>query len=72
MHYKRLSEKEQTALRMVEVDGASYKDTAATLGIRLENLKMVIFRGRRKIFRGLQKSLLGFASPQPQPVTSRN
>ncbi len=56
----------QRALRMVEVDGASYKETAASLGIRLENLKMVIFRGRRKIFRGLQKSLLGFASPRAQ------
>lgn len=71
VHYKRLSQKEQTALRMVEVEGASYKHTAAALGIRLENLKMVIFRGRRKIFRGLQKSLSGIASPQPQLVTSR-
>jgi RNA polymerase sigma-70 factor, ECF subfamily len=72
VHYKRLSAKEQRALQMVEVDGASYKETAASLGIRLENLKMVIFRGRRKIFRGLQKSLLGFASPPPQHATLHN
>lgn len=73
VHYRRLSQKEQRALRMVEVDGASYKETAAALGIRLENLKMVIFRGRRKIFRGLQKSLSGLASPPPgsRQVTSR-
>ncbi|MHC4850664.1 MAG: RNA polymerase sigma factor [Planctomycetota bacterium] len=70
VHFKRLSEKEQCALRMVEVEGASYKETAACLGIRLENLKMVIFRGRRKIFRGLQKSLLGFASPLAKHATS--
>ncbi len=69
VHFKRLSEKEQRALRMVEVAGASYKETAASLGIRLENLKMVIFRGRRKIFRGLQKSLLGFASPLARQAT---
>ncbi len=69
LHYKRLSEKEQRALRMVEVDSASYKETAACLDIRLENLKMVIFRGRRKIFRGLQKSLLGIASPVAQHAT---
>ena len=69
VHYRRLSEKEQQALRMVEVEDASYKETAASLGIRLENLKMVIFRGRRKIFRGLQKSLLGFAQPLARQAT---
>ncbi len=56
-HFNRLSAKEQRALTMVEVHGASYKETAAALGIRLENLKMVIFRGRRKIFRGLSRTL---------------
>ena len=45
------------------MEGASYKGTAAALGIRLENLKMVIFRGRRKIFRGLHKTLQSFAAP---------
>jgi hypothetical protein len=45
------------ALTMVEVDGVSYRDAAEALGIRLENLKMVIFRGRRKIFRGMEQSL---------------
>jgi RNA polymerase sigma factor (sigma-70 family) len=63
LHYRGLSAKEQTALRMVEVEGSSYKETAAALGIRLENLKMVIFRGRRKIFRGLGKTLQELSSP---------
>lgn len=57
MHFQRLSEKEQRALTLVEVEGSSYKDAASDLGIRLENLKMVIFRGRRKILRGLQRTL---------------
>ena len=56
-HFERLSDKERRALSMVEIDGKSYRDTAAALGIRLENLKMVIFRGRRKIFRGMEVSL---------------
>lgn len=63
LHYGQLSEKEQRALQMVEVEGASYKVTAAELGIRLENLKMVIFRGRRKIFRGLNRTFRDLASP---------
>ena len=42
---------------MVEVLGITYKDTAAELGIRLENLKMVIFRARRKILRSMTRTL---------------
>lgn len=57
LHFQRLSAKERRALTLVEIDGVSYKDAAQDLGIRLENLKMVIFRGRRKIFRGMEQSL---------------
>lgn len=80
MHFRRLSAKEQRALTMVEVEGASYKQAAAELGIRLENLKMVIFRGRRKIFRGMSRTLqdldaLASSPPsrprQPVPVSPR-
>ncbi|MHC5064698.1 MAG: RNA polymerase sigma factor [Planctomycetota bacterium] len=57
VHFNKLSEKERRALTMVEVDGESYKAAAKALGIRLENLKMVIFRGRRKILRSMSRSL---------------
>jgi len=57
MHFERLTPKERHALVRVEVEGVSYKDVADELGIRLENLKMVIFRGRRKILRGMTRSL---------------
>lgn len=57
MHFGKLSPKERRALTLVEVEGVSYRDAAVDLGIRLENLKMVIFRGRRKIFRGMEQSL---------------
>ena len=60
--FRRLSAKEQRALSMVEVEGASYKVAADALGLRLENLKMVIFRGRRKILRGMA-ALLGHLAP---------
>lgn len=61
LQFAHLSAKEQRALTMVEVEGVPYKAAADALGIRLENLKMVIFRGRRKILRGMaeQLSLLG-------------
>ncbi len=62
VHFARLTAKEQRALTMVEVEGASYRDAAHELGIRVENLKMVIFRGRRKIYRGMTQSLAGFGA----------
>jgi RNA polymerase sigma factor (sigma-70 family) len=70
LHFRRLSGKEQRALSMVEVDGVSYRDAAAQLDIRLENLKMVIFRARRKIFRGMETSLSRFAGAEPVAATA--
>jgi RNA polymerase sigma-70 factor (ECF subfamily) len=70
LHFGRLSPKERLALTMVEVDGVPYRDAAAALRVRLENLKMVIFRGRRKIFRGMEQSLgelAGAAAMAPSP-----
>ncbi len=61
--FERLTAKEKHALTLVEIDGATYKQAAAALGLRLENLKMVIFRGRRKIFRGLATVLADLGAP---------
>lgn len=68
LHFGKLSSKEQRALSMVEVKGASYREAAEDLGIRLENLKMVIFRGRRKIFRGMGRSLLELDALEIDPA----
>jgi len=53
--YRMLSEREQRAIQMVEVEGLSYRTAARELGIKLENLKMVIFRARRKIHRSMRR-----------------
>ena len=52
--YSMLSERERRALFLVEVERLSYRDTAVELSIKLENLKMVIFRARRKIHRAMR------------------
>lgn len=57
LQYRQRSPKEQRALAMVELEGASYRETAAELGIRIETLKMLIFRVRRKIERGVARHL---------------
>lgn len=48
--YRCLTPREKRALYLVEVDGLPYKEAAASLKVRVENLKMMIFRARRKIF----------------------
>lgn len=70
VHFEQLSAREKLALTLVEVEGASYKEAAAEIGIRLENLKMVIFRGRRKILRNLNKTLEDLNARQSPPVLS--
>jgi RNA polymerase sigma-70 factor (ECF subfamily) len=57
--YRMLSAREQRAIQMVEVEGRSYREAADELGIKLENLKMVIFRARRKIHRSMRRVFEG-------------
>jgi len=53
--YAMLSERERRAIHLVEVEEVSYREAARELGIKLENLKMVIFRARRKIHRSMRR-----------------
>ena len=55
--YTDRSTKERRALSLVELKGATYKETAAELGVRVELLKMLIFRARRKIYRGVNREV---------------
>ena len=57
--YSMLSERERRAIHLVEVEECSYREAAAELGIKLENLKMVIFRARRKIHRSMRRVFEG-------------
>jgi RNA polymerase sigma-70 factor (ECF subfamily) len=67
--YSQLSEREQRAIHLVEVEGSSYRDAAVDLGIKLENLKMVIFRARRKIHRSMRRVFDGLP-PDVRPARS--
>jgi len=72
--YQMLSEREQRAIQMVEVAGLSYRGAARELGIKLENLKMVIFRARRKIHRSMRRVFEGLPPdlrPARDPAPAR-
>lgn len=53
--FQELSEREQMALELVEVENLCYRDASADLGMKIENLKMVIFRARRKMYRHMRR-----------------
>jgi len=65
--FSMLSERERKALQLIEVDERSYRQAAEELGIKLENLKMVIFRARRKIHRSMRRVFDGL-SPDCRPA----
>ena len=65
--YTMLSERERRALHLVEVEDRSYREAAGELEIKLENLKMVIFRARRKIHRSMRRVFDGL-SPDCRPA----
>ncbi len=70
--YSMLSERERRALHLVEVDRYSYRKAAGELDIKLENLKMVIFRARRKIHRAMRRVFDGLppdCRPAREPQT---
>lgn len=57
--YQMLSDRERRALHLVEIADLSYREAALDLGIKLENLKMVIFRARKKIHRSMRRVFEG-------------
>lgn len=65
--YTMLSDRERRALHLVEVERVSYREAAADLEIKLENLKMVIFRARRKIHRAMRRVFDGL-TPDCKPA----
>ncbi|MEW6073182.1 MAG: RNA polymerase sigma factor [Planctomycetota bacterium] len=65
--FSMLSDREQRAIHLVEVEGSSYRAAARELGIKLENLKMVIFRARRKIHRSMKRVFEGLP-PDVRPA----
>ncbi len=71
--FSMLSERERRAIHLVEVEEQSYREAAAELGIKLENLKMVIFRARRKIHRSMRRVFDGLPpdcrpAREPKPL----
>ncbi len=61
MHYaaawSRLSERDQHALELVEIEGLDYRAAAARLGVGSSNMKMIMFRSRKRIRAHMQVAM---------------
>lgn len=53
--FESLAPREQQALELVEVENLCYRDVSAALHMKVENLKMLIFRARKKMYKVMRK-----------------
>jgi RNA polymerase sigma-70 factor (ECF subfamily) len=61
MHYGRawsnLSQRDRRTLHLVEVEGLSYEEAGRVLAVGRSNLKMIVFRSRRRIARHMRAAM---------------
>lgn len=61
MHYRAafelLSDRDRLAMTLVEVDGLTYKEAGDELGVRASNMKMILFRARKRLVNHMRRSM---------------
>ncbi len=63
--HEKLAPRDREALRLVEVEGLDYGEAAALLGVTRKNMKMIMFRSRKRI-RSHMGRLLAANSSTPE------
>lgn len=69
-HYARawvdLSQRDRRTLHLVEVEGVTYAEAGVILGVGRSNMKMIVFRSRKRIVRRMRQAMNGsvFASSE--------
>jgi len=56
--YEKLSPRDREALRCVELEGLSYADTGALLGVGPSNMKMIMLRSRRRLLAHMRSAMM--------------
>jgi RNA polymerase sigma-70 factor, ECF subfamily len=69
LHYaaawEELSPRDREALQLVEVEGLSYQEGCERLGVGMSNMKMIMFRARRRI-RARIAAAMGMVRPEEE------
>ena len=55
--WKELAPRDQRTLELVEVQGLSYQEAGEVLGVGRSNMKMIVFRSRKRIARRIRAAL---------------
>jgi RNA polymerase sigma factor (sigma-70 family) len=55
--WKELSQRDQRTLHMVEVEGLSYQEAGRLLAVGRSNMKMIVFRSRRRLARRMREAM---------------
>ena len=60
--FGRLAERDRRALRLVEIEGCSYAEAGAELGVGPSNMKMIMLRARRRLHRHMRAAMVPAAA----------
>jgi RNA polymerase sigma factor (sigma-70 family) len=60
--WKELSQRDRRTLHMIEVEGLTYQEAGRLLGVGRSNMKMIVFRSRRRLARRMHGVLHGAQS----------
>lgn len=66
--YEQLSERDRVALHLIEVEEYTYQEACRRLNVGLSNLKMILFRARRRIRAAISAD---FGLPAPRETAER-
>lgn len=55
--WKELGPRDQRTLHMVEVEGLSYQEAGRSLAVGRSNMKMIVFRSRRRLARRMREAM---------------
>lgn len=59
--WKELSQRDRRTLHLVEVEGLSYQEAGRVLDVRRSNMKMIVFRSRRRLARRMRAAMASAA-----------
>ncbi|MDF1797788.1 MAG: sigma-70 family RNA polymerase sigma factor [Planctomycetota bacterium] len=75
--YEELSDRDRHAMDLVEVEGMSYREAGAVLEVRASNMKMILFRARKRLVNHMRRSMgvlprgfAGGAAPSEERIAS--
>jgi RNA polymerase sigma factor (sigma-70 family) len=55
--WKELGQRDRRTLHLVEVEGLSYQEAGRVLEVRRSNMKMIVFRSRRRLARRIREAM---------------